>query len=167
MRACKCDRCGTFYDVPAKGNILGFQWIMEDVAHTRTYDLCADCLDALTDFMSGAEVQVPKEVEILGDRFLAEELPFIGEEEPDDDAEEPESDSDAEDEETPIKIPTGHHGEEYVIELLKGKMPRQIADEHNISAKAVSNAINTYKTKYPEAYKKLVEKQKEESEGNA
>ena len=56
MIARKCDRCGSFYDMPKVGELCGFTWLSgydEDgeVQFSKYCDLCPSCTDRLSDWM--------------------------------------------------------------------------------------------------------------------
>nr|DAP92563.1 MAG TPA: F420H2 dehydrogenase subunit [Caudoviricetes sp.] len=75
----KCDRCGGFYDLPFEHR-APIRARMVDVFDdpVETKDLCPDCLEELRDFLDGAQLNVPLEVnqKQLDEMVLRDEFDF-------------------------------------------------------------------------------------------
>ena len=153
----KCDRCGKFYDIPTVVELLGFRWLSMDDSIRKSFDLCSDCIDALSDFMEGAEpVMKPyvPEPDIVSHTAPETAEPNITSMEilPEP-AGAPQSDPNAESGEVTRKKLT----EEDAVRLrLSGMMPTQIAEEYGYKPNAVSGYICNFKQKYPERYAEMV-----------
>ena len=52
----KCDRCGTFYDIPKTGEICGIWWMYGAASVGSSRDLCPKCTDELSDWMEGGNL---------------------------------------------------------------------------------------------------------------
>ncbi len=52
----KCDRCGTFYDIPKTGEICGIWWMYGVEAVGGPRDLCPKCMDELSDWIEGGNL---------------------------------------------------------------------------------------------------------------
>lgn len=155
MIARKCDRCGSYFDIPKDGSIIGFKWNSKDPENCIEYDLCTDCLDAMHDFLEISDSvsrKIPYSKPVIGDSI--EEVTNAACQNEDT----PENSPKVESEEEQVKADQATDAERYVIDKLSGMKPGDIARKYNVAVRRVYNCITYYKNQKPDKYAELEKK---------
>ena len=152
----KCDRCGTFYDIPKTGEICGIWWMYGVEAVGGPRDLCPKCMDELSDWIEGGNLNAQHGEDCsgleTGGSGEAEETVCEagdsegGEAEPADLPDVPE--------EKPEKL--SYSVEEQVRMRLSGMLPKAIAEKCGVKNATISSNISIFKKENPERYAELV-----------
>lgn len=154
----KCDRCGTFYDMPKTGEVSGIWWMygVETVGSPR--DLCPKCTDELSDWLEGGKLNAQHGEDCSGLEEVgsgeAKEAEAVcetgdsegGEAEPADLPDVPE--------EKPEKL--SYSVEEQVRMRLSGMLPKAIAEKCGVKNATISSNISIFKKENPDRYAELV-----------
>ena len=152
----KCDRCGTFYDMPKTGEVSGIWWMygVETVGSPR--DLCPKCTDELSDWLEGGKLNAQHGEDCsgleTGGSEEAEETVCEagdsegGEAEPADLPDVPE--------EKPEKL--SYSVEDQVRMRLSGMRTKDVATTCHVTPATVSANVSNFKSKHPERYAELV-----------
>ena len=152
----KCDRCGTYYDIPKVGEISGIFWMygVETVGSPR--DLCPKCTDELSDWMEGGKLNAQHGEDCSGleevESGEAEETVCEagdsegGEAEPADLPDAPE--------EKPEKL--SYSVEDQVRMRLSGMRTKDVATTCHVTPATVSVNVSNFKSKHPDRYAELV-----------
>lgn len=154
----KCDRCGTFYDIPKTGEVSGICWMygVETVGSPR--DLCPKCTDELSDWMEGGNLNAQHGEDCsgleTGGNEEAEEAETVceagdsegGEAEPADLPDVPE--------EKPEKL--SRSVEDQVKMQLSGMRTKDVAALCHVAPATVSANVSNFKSKHPDRYAELV-----------
>ena len=169
----KCDRCGTFYDMPKTGEVSGIWWMygVETVGSPR--DLCPKCTDELSEWMEGGKLNAQHGEDCSGLEEVgsgeAEEAETVceagdsegGEAEPADLPDAPE--------EKPEKL--SYSVEDQVRMRLSGMRTKDVATVCHVAPATVSANVSYFKKAKPERYAELVAEYEkpavEVTEGNA
>ena len=152
----KCDRCGTFYDMPKTGEVSGIWWMYgaETVGSPR--DLCPKCTDELSDWMEGGKLNAQHDesgrgLEEVGSEEAEETVCEAGDSEGGE--AEPADLPDAP-EEKPEKL--SYSVEDQVRMRLAGMLPKAIAEKCGVKNVTISSNISIFKKENPERYAELV-----------
>ena len=154
----KCDRCGTFYDMPKTGEVSGIWWMygVETVGSPR--DLCPKCTDELSDWIEGGKLNAQHGEDRSGletggseeaEETVCEAGDSVGggkEAEPADLPDVPE--------EKPEKL--SYSVEDQVRMRLAGMLPKAIAEKCGVKNATISSNISIFKKENPERYAELV-----------
>ena len=152
----KCDRCGTFYDIPKTGEICGIWWMYGVEAVGGPRDLCPKCTDELSDWMEGGKLNAQHGEDCSG-------LEEVGSEEAEEtvceagDSEGGEAEpADLPDvpEEKPEKL--SYSVEDQVRMRLSGMLPKAIAEKCGVKNATISSNISIFKKENPDRYAELV-----------
>jgi len=152
----KCDRCGTFYDIPKTGEICGIWWMYGVEAVGGPRDLCPKCTDELSDWMEGGKLNAQHGEDCSG-------LEEVGSEEAEEtvceagDSEGGEAEpADLPDvpEEKPEKL--SYSVEDQVRMRLSGMRTKDVATTCHVTPATVSANVSNFKSKHPERYAELV-----------
>lgn len=167
----KCDRCGTFYDMPKTGEVSGIYWMygVETVGSPR--DLCPKCTDELSDWMEGGKLNAQHGEDCSG-------LEEVGSEEAEETVCEA-GDSEGGEAE-PAALPDvpeekleklSYSVEDQVRMRLAGMLPKAIAERCGVKNATISSNISIFKKENPDRYAELVAEYStptiEVTEGNA
>ena len=152
----KCDRCGTFYDMPKTGEVSGIWWMygVETVGSPR--DLCPKCTDELSDWMEGGKLNAQHGEDCSGletggsgetEETVCEAGDSEGREaEPADLPDVPE--------EKPEKL--SYSVEDQVRMRLSGMRAKDVAATCHVTPATVSANVSNFKSKHPDRYAELV-----------
>ena len=168
----KCDRCGTFYDMPKTGEVSGIWWMygVETVGSPR--DLCSKCTDELSDWMEGGKLNAQHGEDCSGLEEVGsgetKEAETVCEAGDSEGREAEPADLPDVPEEKPEKL--SYSVEEQVRMRLSGMMPKEIAEKCGVKSATISSNISIFKKENPERYAELVEEYEkhtvEVTEGN-
>ena len=153
----KCDRCGTFYDMPKTGEVSGIFWMygVETVGSPR--DLCPKCTDELSDWMEGGKLNAQHGEDCSGleegGSGEAEETVCEagdsegGEAEP---ADLPEDEPETKPEKFSYSV------EDQVRMRLSGMRTKDVATTCHVTPATVSGNVSYFKKAKPDRYAELV-----------
>jgi len=154
----KCDRCGTFYDMPKVDEVSGIWWMCGAATVGSPRDLCPKCTDELSDWLEGGKLNAQHGEDCSGLEEVgsgeAEEAETVceagdsegGEAEPADLPDVPE--------EKPEKL--SYSVEDQVRMRLSGMLPKAIAEKCGVKNVTISSNISIFKKENPERYAELV-----------
>ena len=154
----KCDRCGTFYNMPKTDEVSGIYWMYGVAAVGSPRDLCPKCTDELSDWMEGGKLNAQHGEDCSGLEEVgsgeAEEAETVceagdsegGEAEPADLPDVPE--------EKPEKL--SYSVEDQVRMRLAGMLPKAIAEKCGVKNATISSNISIFKKENPDRYAELV-----------
>ena len=152
----KCDRCGTFYDMPKTGEVSGIWWMygVETVGSPR--DLCPKCTNELSDWMEGGKLNAQhgedrSGLEEVGSGEAEETVCEAGDSEGGE--AEPAGLPDVP-EEKPEKL--SYSVEDQVRMRLSGMLPKAIAEKCGVKNATISSNISIFKKENPDRYAELV-----------
>ena len=152
----KCDRCGTFYDMPKTGEVSGIWWMygVETVGSPR--DLCPKCTDELSDWMEGGNLNAQhgedcRGLETGGSEEAEETVCEAGDSEGGE--AEPADLPDAP-EEKPEKL--SYSVEDQVRMRLSGMRTKDVAAVCHVTPATVSANVSNFKVKHSDRYAELV-----------
>ena len=154
----KCDRCGTFYDIPKTGEICGIWWMYGVEAVGGPRDLCPKCTDELSDWIEGGKLNAQHGEDRSGletggseeaEETVCEAGDSVGggkEAEPADLPDVPE--------EKPEKL--SYSVEDQVRMRLSGMRTKDVATVCHVAPATVSANVSYFKKAKPERYAELV-----------
>lgn len=152
----KCDRCGTFYDIPKTGEVSGICWMygVETVGSPR--DLCPKCTDELSDWLEGGKLNAQhgedcSGLEEVGNKEAEETVCEAGDSEG---GEAEPADLPDVPEEKPEKL--SYSVEDQVRMRLSGMRTKDVATVCHVTPATVSANVSNFKMKHPDRYAELV-----------
>ena len=152
----KCDRCGTFYDMPKTGEVSGIWWMYGAASVGSPRDLCPKCTDELSDWMEGGKLNAQhgedcSGLEEVGSGEAEETVCEAGDSEG---GEAEPSDLPDVPEEKPEKL--SYSVEDQVRMRLSGMLPKAIAEKCGVKNATISSNISIFKKEHPDRYAELV-----------
>ncbi|MGX8719848.1 MAG: hypothetical protein ACSW79_02035 [Eubacteriales bacterium] len=139
----RCDRCGRIYDLPEPGELSGFSWTSDDLTICKTFDLCPECVDSLSDWLENRE-EPQAEEHPAAPAPIPYEKPVIG--------------GSLEEVQSPKKR-TKHSSEtkEAVVrDLLRGEKQSAVVEKYGLAnKKQASNIYTVFKNANPDRFAEL------------
>lgn len=153
----KCDRCGTFYDIPKTGEICGIWWMYGVEAVGGPRDLCPKCTDELSDWMEGGNLNAQHGEYRSGlEEVESEEAEETVCEAGDSEGGEAEPADLPEDEPETKPEKLSYSVEDQVRMRLSGMLPKAIAEKCGVKNATISSNISIFKKENPDRYAEFV-----------